>query len=144
MAILDDKYDYQQLNEELFRISRKWIIDNSATQDAEDLTQEALIVLYRKSKTEDFILSVKPTTFLMGVVKCLWYKKLRTRNKLGPIGDDLNDIQDFCLEAIESANKISNTVDALLQGIEMLGTNARKSLKCFTTSSNQWISYLSH
>ena len=38
IAIFDDKYDYQQLTEELFRISREImrIIDNSGTtQDAE-------------------------------------------------------------------------------------------------------------
>ena len=130
--ISDHKYDYAELTNELFKISRRWILDNSGSlQDAEDLTQEALIVLYRKSNTQDFVLSVKPTTFLMGVVKCLWYKRLRSKSRLGFQDEGQQNIEEICLHAIETSTKDSSYFLALHKGIQMLGEGCQKIIRMF-------------
>ena len=128
----DHKYDYLELSAELFKISRRWILDNSGTiQDAEDITQEAILVLYHKSNMKGFVLTVKPTTFLMGVVKCLWYKELRSKNKFGYLDSDITDVEDVYWDAIESANKGSTYFLALQKSMERLGKNCQKLIEMF-------------
>lgn len=49
--------------------------------DAEDLFQEALIVLYRKVQKDDFSLKAKLSTFLISVVKYQWWDLRKKASK---------------------------------------------------------------
>src|SRR5690242_11422687 len=49
-----------------------------STRDAEDIFQEALIILIRQLK-KDFQLSAKLSTYLYGVCRRLWSEQLRKR-----------------------------------------------------------------
>ena len=48
------------------------------TRDAEDVFQEALIILVRKVKT-DFQLTAKLSTYVFGICRLLWQEQLRKR-----------------------------------------------------------------
>lgn len=66
------------------------IINNSGTQDdAKDIYQEAIIVLYNKVKGGEFELSSKLKTFIYSVCRRLWLKRLSQMNRYG------GDIRDF-------------------------------------------------
>jgi len=66
------------------------IINNSGTQDdAKDVYQEAIIVLYNKVKSGEFELSSKLKTFIYSVCRRLWLKRLAQMNRYG------GDIRDF-------------------------------------------------
>jgi len=66
------------------------IINNSGTQDdAKDIYQEAIIVLYNKVKGGEFELSSKLKTFIYSVCRRLWLKRLTQMNRYG------GDIRDF-------------------------------------------------
>jgi RNA polymerase sigma factor (sigma-70 family) len=68
------------------------IINNSGTpDDAKDIYQEAIIVLYNKIKKGDFELNSKLKTFLYSVCRRLWLKRLSQMNRYG---GDLHDFQD--------------------------------------------------
>lgn len=61
-----------------YPIITKWIRNNGGTNDdSEDIFQEAMVILYEKSQSEDFRLSCKIGTYLFAVSKHLWYKKLQ-------------------------------------------------------------------
>lgn len=47
--------------------------------DAADIFQEALLILVRKVKQQDFILTSKLSTYLFGVCRFLWQDELRKR-----------------------------------------------------------------
>jgi len=51
-------------------------------QDAEDVFQEALIILCRKIKETEFILHAQLSTYLFSVCRFLWKDELKKRNKL--------------------------------------------------------------
>ena len=65
--------------------------NNGTTTDAEDIFQDALVVLYKKVHTANFSLSVPLKTYLLAVVKNCWLQELRQRNKL-PDADINHDI----------------------------------------------------
>jgi len=66
------------------------IINNNGNQDdAKDIYQEAIIVLYNKVKGGEFELSSKLKTFIYSVCRRLWLKRLSQMNRYG------GDIRDF-------------------------------------------------
>lgn len=50
---------------------------NGTREDAEDIFQEALVVLLQKVRTTDFVLTSSLKTFLYAVARNLWLKQLR-------------------------------------------------------------------
>lgn len=55
----------------------KWIASRGGLDsDADDVFQEALLVVYEKAKSPEFCLTCKLSTYLFAVSKRIWYKKL--------------------------------------------------------------------
>lgn len=48
--------------------------------DAEDLFQDAMLVLVEKLRTDDFYLTASINTYLYAICKNLWFKRLRGHN----------------------------------------------------------------
>jgi RNA polymerase sigma factor (sigma-70 family) len=57
-------------------------------EDAEDIFQEAIIILLEKVRQPDFVLTSSLKTYLYAVAKNLWLKRLRD-NKIAIVGDEL-------------------------------------------------------
>ena len=69
------------------------IINNSGDgDDAKDIYQEAIIILYNKVKTGDFELSSKLKTYIYSVCRRLWLKRLSQMNRYG---GDIKDFQEY-------------------------------------------------
>ncbi|HEY8401428.1 MAG TPA: sigma-70 family RNA polymerase sigma factor [Cytophagaceae bacterium] len=65
-----------------YRMMVKMIIKNNGSEDeAKDIYQEALIVLWQKVLTEDFVLSSKISTFLYSICQNLWRKELERKSR---------------------------------------------------------------
>ncbi len=61
-----------------YNLIQNLIINNNGTEDdARDIFQEALIVLYEKSKTDTFELNCQIRTYIYSVSRRLWLKKLQ-------------------------------------------------------------------
>ena len=66
-----------------FNMIQSLVINNSgSTDDARDIFQEALIVLYEKVRTGSFELNCQLKTYLFSVCKRMWLKKLQQSNRL--------------------------------------------------------------
>ena len=68
------------------------INNNGDADDAKDIYQEAIIILYNKVKNGDFELSSKLKTYIYSVCRRLWLKRL---NQMSRYGGDIKDFQDF-------------------------------------------------
>ena len=69
------------------------IVNNNGTaDDAKDVYQEAIIVLYNKVKTGDFELSSKLKTYIYSICRRLWLKRLKQMNRYG---GDIKDFQEY-------------------------------------------------
>ena len=61
-----------------------FIKNNTGTQnDAEDLFQEALVILYKKIQEPDFKLTSNIKTYVYSITRNLWLNELRKRSKSG-------------------------------------------------------------
>ena len=67
--------------------------NNGSVQDAKDIFQDALIVLYEKTKISSFELSCLIKTYLYSVSKRLWLKRLQQTQRFSPESGN-NNVED--------------------------------------------------
>jgi RNA polymerase sigma factor (sigma-70 family) len=58
--------------------------NNGGVDDARDVFQEAMVVLFEKAKKPDFELNCQLKTFIYSVCRRLWLKRLQQAQKYGP------------------------------------------------------------
>lgn len=115
-----------------FNIVQAYILNNNGSyDDARDIFQEAVIVLYEKVKNGSFELTSQLQTFLFAVSKRLWLKRLnRVNNYSLPIEDEvLEGVEDE--EDIEQKQKNDLAFDVMDKALESMGDPCRSLLKAF-------------
>lgn len=109
----------------------KMIYRNGGTRDdAKDVYQEALIILYRKVNTEDFKLTAKVSTYLFSVCRLLWLEQIRKRGKVPTdkmTEENDRDLQQEVNEETEKGKRLKQAEEALAS----LGEKCRKILQLF-------------
>ncbi len=114
---------------------RKMILSNNGqAADAEDIYQEALIILCTKIRTSDFKLTSQLSTYLYSVCRFLWKDELKKRNKLPSVNFETgidraeeNDLEE--LAAKESQTKLAEKI------VSELGDRCKELLLLFYTSN---------
>ncbi|SHK94410.1 RNA polymerase sigma factor, sigma-70 family [Chitinophaga jiangningensis] len=88
---------YTDLYQHSFPAICHYIQQNSGNeQDAEDIFQEALLVLLEKINNPDFRLTASLNTFLFAVARNLWLKELRNRSRIS--NTDIPDVPEEHME----------------------------------------------
>lgn len=103
---------------EIYPMVEKYVLDNSgSSDDAKDVFQDAMFLLFRKVQDVNFQLTSKLSTFLYGIGRNLWLKKL-TKKKI-----DLKDYtEENKFEEIEEEEHLKLERTKLMkQCIEQLG-----------------------
>jgi RNA polymerase sigma factor (sigma-70 family) len=78
----EDNASFEVLYKFYFPSIATYIAHNfGSTEDAEDIFQEAIIVLLQKVRQTDFVLTASLKTYLFAIARNLWLKRLRD-NKL--------------------------------------------------------------
>lgn len=73
------RYMYQ----EYFPLIRHLLVKNSGNeQDAEDLLQDALVLLYKQCQAEPFLIQCSLKTYFVGICKNLWMQRLDYKFRL--------------------------------------------------------------
>jgi RNA polymerase sigma factor (sigma-70 family) len=113
-----------------YPVVRQMIIKNSGNKhDAEDIFQEALIILCRKVKEEKFQLTASIKTFLFSISRLQWLNELRRRKlsfkeELPELpATDAEDLNAY----IKEEEQFKKAEDALMK----LGEKCRKLLQLF-------------
>lgn len=105
----------------------KHVINHSGDRDdAQDLLQEALVVLWQNARKPDFELTVKPATYLMAVVKNLWLKQLSRKKRL----KDESHIKSHHQQA-EMATENNMDYSLVRKALDLLGDTCRNVLLMF-------------
>jgi len=80
---------FEQLYRENKAALERMVTKNSGNkEDAEDLIQESVLILYKKLQTEGFELNSTIGTFLYGIAKRVWLRKLKSNSKKWVTSDD--------------------------------------------------------
>ena len=107
------------------------IINNNGTpDDAKDIYQEAIIILYNKIKAGDFELSSKLKTFLYSVCRRLWLKRL---SHMSRYGGDIRDFQDYADvdDEVEKRNDMDIQFSKMESALRLLGEPCKTIMEDF-------------
>ncbi len=104
----NEKNAIETIYRENYGIIQSFIIKNNGyPEDARDIFQEAMIVLYEKAKSDSFELSCQIKTYLYSVCRRLWLKKLQKVQRYNPVIDSIEETipVEEELEAHEKKNE---------------------------------------
>jgi RNA polymerase sigma factor (sigma-70 family) len=107
------------------------IVNNSGTSDdARDIFQEALIVLYEKSRSGSFELRAQLKTYIYAVCRRLWLKRLQLNQKFS--GDLANAGETISTEEdVERYEHRSCDFDLMERAIQNLGEPCKALLESY-------------
>ncbi|MEO7523573.1 MAG: sigma-70 family RNA polymerase sigma factor [Ferruginibacter sp.] len=89
----EDKEAIEKIYKDNYNMVRSLVLNNSGTSDdAADIFQEAMIVLFEKSKSPDFELNCQLKTYIYSVCRRLWLKKLQQMQRFAKQTDDLEQV----------------------------------------------------
>ena len=122
----DSKHTLNQLYKSYFPMILQFILSNNGDEDdAKDIFQESIIVLYNKVKSGNFELTSKLKTFIYSVCRRLWLKRLNQKSR--NISGELHDLEN--IESVEEDLAYHEEKDAQFQQMEkalvMLGEPCR-------------------
>lgn len=118
-----------------FPLMQKMIRTNGGSrQDAEDIFQEALIILCTQVREKDLQLTAKLSTYLFSICRYLWKdeSKKRKRHLLQAFETGLTDAEKQALERLREADKRASLAEKVL--LE-LGERCRELLLLFYNGS---------
>jgi len=89
-GLLDEKQEiFHYLYTYVYQSVQWMILSNNGTEeDAKDIFQDAIILMYQKLKKGHFVLNCAFTTYLYSVCKLMWLKNLARKKKNPSIGKD--------------------------------------------------------
>jgi RNA polymerase sigma factor (sigma-70 family) len=78
----NDRKAVETIYKENYNLIQALVVNNNGSaEDAKDIFQEAMIILYEKAKTEGFELNCQIRTFVYSVSRRLWLKRLMQQNR---------------------------------------------------------------
>ena len=108
--------------------------NNGSEDDAKDIFQEALIVLYEQVQEGTFVLNAQLKTYLYSVSRRLWLKQLAKKGRYATLGpDDLNESDAFVAvdDDLAEHERRDNQFDHMATSLGELGEPCRTLLEDF-------------
>lgn len=119
----EDNAAFRVLYESYFPSTANYIRQNSGdNRDAEDIFQEAVVVLLDKIRQPDFVLTSSLKTYLFAISKNLWLKKLRRAKQF--LANSPLDITDTIFPSDDASNE-----QRLSAWLEKITAHCRQILK---------------
>lgn len=116
----NDRKAIETIYRQYFNMVQSLILTNSGyPDDARDIFQEAMIVLYEKARSGSFELNSQLKTYLYSVCRRLWLKRLSQMQRISPEVESLEETipVDEELEKHERRNKEFQVMDRALSNL---------------------------
>ena len=82
----------QSMYKQYYAMVKSFILKNNGTEDEiEDVFQDSLIAVWRNVNKPAFTLTVKMSTYLMAIVKNLWFKQLKKKTRFTVVDESLQE-----------------------------------------------------
>lgn len=126
-----DKKAVETIYQENYNMVQSLIINNNGSpDDAKDIFQEAMIVLYEKVRSGTFELNCQIKTYLYSVCRRLWLKRLQQLNRYSsPLGDIESVVP--VEEEIEGHEKRNAEFEMMEKAINSLGEPCKSLLEAY-------------
>ncbi len=133
----DDKKAVETIYRNNYNMIQALIINNNGTaDDAKDVFQEGMIVLYQKVKTGSFELNCQIKTYLYSVCRRLWLKRLLQQNKFLSSNDHHEEIV-IIDEDVEDHEKRDVEFTMMEKAMNSLGEPCKSLLEAFYLQKRQ-------
>ena len=127
----NDKEAIEAIYRDNYNLIQNLIINNNGTEDdARDVFQEALIVLYEKSKTDSFELNCQIRTYLYSVCRRIWLKKLQYAKRFESQVEFLEDTVPV-EEDLEVHDKLNHQYGIMRSAMGKIGEPCKSLLEAF-------------
>ena len=127
----NDRQTIEKIYSGHFGMIQSLIINNNGSaDDARDIFQEAMIVLYEKARSEDFELHCQVKTYLYSVCRRLWLKKLSQAHRFVP---EINGIAELVPveEEIDANDQRNQEFTLMERALSRLGEPCRSLLEAY-------------
>ncbi|PST82900.1 RNA polymerase subunit sigma-70 [Pedobacter yulinensis] len=114
-----------------FPMILQFILNNNGNEDdAKDVFQESVIVLYNKIKAGDFELSSKLKTYIYSVCRRIWLKRLAQDHKKT---NNINDYEDVLIvdDDLEKHDEQDRRLKKMNEALEGLGEPCKTIIQDF-------------
>ena len=129
--VSNDRIAIEKIYRENFPTIQAFILKNNGyADDAKDIFQEAMIVLFQKAKLDSFVLTCQVKTFLYSVSRRLWLKKLQRENKYNDVTDNLKETVSVDDE-IEAHEKQNAEMHLMEKALSKIGEPCKGILEAF-------------
>ena len=127
----NDRKAVETLYQENFNTIQSLIINNNgSSDDAKDIFQEAIIVLYEKVRAGGFELQCQIKTFLYSVSRRLWLKRLQQQNRYAAPGDSMESVVPV-EEDLDAHEQRNAEFEMMEQAISHLGEPCKSLLEAY-------------
>ena len=126
-----DKKAVETIYRENYNMIQALIINNNgSSDDAKDIFQEAMIVLYEKVRSGTFELNCQIKTYVYSVSRRLWLKKLQQLNRYSAPVEGL-ELEVPVEEEIEEHEKRNAEFEMMDKAISSLGEPCKSLLEAY-------------
>ena len=127
----NDKKSVETIYQQNYNMVQSLIINNNGSpDDAKDIFQEAMIVLYEKARSGTFELNCQIKTYVYSVSRRLWLKRLQQLNRdSAPLGDIESIVP--VEEEIEGHEQRNAEFEMMEKAINSLGEPCKSLLEAY-------------
>jgi RNA polymerase sigma factor (sigma-70 family) len=104
--------------------------NNGSEEDAKDLFQDVLLVLFQKVRSDSFLLTCSLGTYIFSVSRLLWFKELAKRKHVSAASFILEDYADIDRDIHETA-ELNERLEIYRKNFESLSEDCQKVLRYF-------------
>ncbi len=125
-----DKQAIETIYKENFNLIQALVLNNNGSaEDAKDIFQEAMIVLYQKVQSGSFELNCQLKTFVYSVCRRLWLKKLIHQNRFSLYEN--HDAFVIVDEDVEDHERKNTEFSMMEKAMNSLGEPCKSLLEAF-------------
>ncbi len=134
---LQDKSCIEKIYRQNFQMVQSLILNNrGSSDDAADIFQETMIVLYEKSINPSFELSCQLKTYIYSVARRLWLKKLQQQQRIGLQTDDFEQVIPI-EDDLEAHQKQQDSFSIMEKAMAKIGEPCKSLLEAFYINKKQ-------
>ena len=126
-----DRKSVEKIYEDNFNMVQSLILNNNGSvDDARDVFQETIIVLYEKVRSGGFELNCQIKTFVYSVARRIWLKRLQQQNRYTSAGDSLETVVPV-EEDLEAHEQRNAEFEMMERAINNLGEPCKSLLEAY-------------
>ena len=127
----NDKNSIESIYRENYVSIQSFVLNNNGSvDDARDIFQEAMIVLYEKSKLSSFTLNCQIKTYVYSICRRLWLKRLQQLGKFSTQVESLEEIIPV-EEELEDHEKKNDDFILMDQAMAKIGEPCKSLLDAY-------------